>query len=131
VGWVVGDKPVIKKITTEVAVTSIEGTQNGILVYVSAYHDSIQTRFNPDTKHLVITNTSYSFYLRLKDFPKFNGNYDNAVYTLWNFVKWDDEKDLRLNFTFLKGLNDSIFKCGTIEKNELVWKNFNDYCDGI
>ena len=115
-GWVISDKLVTRKIATEITLSPITETQNGVMVYVSAYGDSIRTRFNPDTKHLVITDTSYSFYLRLKDFPKFNGNYDNAVYTLGNFENWDNEEVLRLGFTFLKDLNDSIFICGTIAK---------------
>jgi len=121
-GWVIWDKPVTKKIATEITLSPIKETQNGVMVYVSAYGDSIHTRFNPDTKHMVIIDTSYSFYLRLKEFPKFNGNYDNAVHTLGNLVKWDDEKDLRLGFTFLKDLNDSIFICGTIAKKQINMK---------
>jgi hypothetical protein len=115
-GWVISDKPVTRKIATEITLSPIKETQNGVMVYVSAYGDSIHTRFNPDTKHLVITDTPYSFYLRLNDFPKFDGNYEVAVFTFGYFVEWDDEKDLRLDFCFLKDLNDSIFICGTIAK---------------
>lgn len=90
-GWIIWEKPVTRKIATELTLTPIKETQNGIMIYVSAYHDSIQTEFNPETKYLIINDKPYSFYLRLKDFPKFNGNYDNAVTTLGNFVRWDDE----------------------------------------
>lgn len=115
-GFIILDKPIIKKINTEITLSPIKETQNGIMVCVSAYRDSIHTRFNPETKHLVITDNPYSFYLRLKDFPKFDGIYDHAVTTYGRFAKWDNEEVLRLDFTFLKDLNDSIFICGTIAK---------------
>ena len=115
-GWVIWDKPVTKKIATEITLTPIKETQNGIMVYVSAYHDSIHTEFNPETKHLIIIDKPYSFYLRIKDFPKFNGNYDNAVFTFGYFTQWDNEIKLRITFDFLKNMNDSVFVCGTTAK---------------
>lgn len=115
-GWVIWEKPVTKKIATEITITPIKETQNGIMVYVSAFHDSIQTEFDPETKYLIITDKPYSFYMRLKDFPKFDGINSHAVTTYGRFAKWDNEEVLRLDISFLKNLNDSVFICGTIAK---------------
>jgi hypothetical protein len=115
-GWIIWDKLVTRKIATEIILSPIKQTTNGVMVYVSAFHDSIHTKYNPETKYLVITDKPYSFYLRLEDFPKFDGIYDHAVTTYGRFAKWDNEDVLRLGISFIKNLNDSLFICGTIAK---------------
>jgi hypothetical protein len=115
-GFIILDKPVTKKIATDITLTPIKETTNGVMVYVSAFNDSVHTEYNNETKRLIIIDKPYSLYLRIKDFPKFNGNWDNAVFTFGFFEQWDNEIKLRFTFDFLKDMNDSVFVCGVTAK---------------
>lgn len=111
-GWVMTYNAVVEDIQTEVIITPIEGLPHQLMVYVTAYHDSIRTQFDPEFGYLFILDKPYSFYLRTSDFPQWNGNYDNAVATYGNM---NHSKD-RFGIKFLKNLNDSIFICSTKTK---------------
>jgi len=108
-GWVMTYNAVVEDIQTEVIITPIEGFPDQLMVYVTAYHDSIRTQFDPEFGYLLIKDKPYSFYLRTSDFPKWNGNYANAVSTYGNMNQSRD----RFGIKFLKNLNDSIFICST------------------
>lgn len=108
-GWVPIINAVVEKVPTEVFITLIEGSQNQLMIYLTAYGDSIRTQFDPELGYLQIIDKPYSFYLRTDDFPKFDGIYDHAVSTYGNM---NDLKD-RFGINFLKDFNDSIFICST------------------
>ena len=115
-GWIMTENAVVDKVSTEVIITPIEGTHNGLMVYVSAYNDSISTQLDPELGYLWITDKQYSFYLRTNDFPRFDGIYDHAVSTYGRRGKWEEENILTFGISFLKDLNDSIFICSATTK---------------
>lgn len=109
-GWVMNYYE--EKVQTDVIITPIEGFSDQLMVYVTAYHDSIRTQFDPEFGYLIIQDKPYSFYSRTSDFPKFNGNYANAVSTYGNMNQSRD----RFGINYLKDLNDSIYLCDTSTK---------------
>ena len=81
--------------------------------YVSAYNESILCEFDESTGYIWIRDTAYSFYLRTRDFPEFDGIYDHAVSTYGRLGTWSNTDTVVFSIDFLKDFNDSIYYCDT------------------
>ena len=113
-GYLVYENPVVEEISTTIEITPSNLGDDFLMVYVSAYNDSILCQFDESTGYIWIRDTAYSFYLRTRDFAEFDGNYDHAVSTYGNQGFWETQQVVTLGFDFLKDLNDSIYLCETI-----------------
>lgn len=117
-GWVTGAS-YIEKIPTEVKITQSDKGENFLMVYVSAYNDSILCEFDESLGYIWIRDERYSFYMRTRDFPEFDGIYDHAVSTYGNLGTWQNTDTIVFSFDFLKDVNDSIYYCETgTKKND-------------
>lgn len=104
-GYINLDNPTVEEIYTDIIISSVDTLENGLMVYVSAYEDSILTVFDPESGYLWIADKKYSFYSRKSEFPDFDGNYDHAVTTYGGL---NQSKD-RFNIDFINNHNDSIY----------------------
>lgn len=117
-GWITRNS-FVEKIPTEVEITrSLKGS-NLLMVYVSAYHDSILCEFDESTGYIRISDKPHSFYWRISDFPEFKGFYDEAVSTYGHLGYRDTDNKTTLWIGFIKDMNDSIYMCNvaTIKLN--------------
>lgn len=113
-GFVTDTNTIVEKIPTDIKITQSTVGDNFLMVYISAYSDSILCEFDESMGYIWIRDTAYSFYLRTRDFPEFDGIYDHTVSTYGNQGFWETQQVVTLGFDFLKDLNDSIFVCSTI-----------------
>ena len=118
-GYVTLENAIVEKIPTEVEITKSDKGENFLMVYVSAYNDSILCEFDESTGYIWILDEAYSFYLRTSDFPEFDGIFDHAVSTYGNLGKWKDENITTFGIDFLKDMNDSIYVCSTNTKKTI------------
>lgn len=115
-GFIKWENPMIKKIPTDIEITQSDKGSNYLMVYVSAYNDSILCEFDESTGYIWILNEIYSFYLRTSDFPEFDGIFDHAVSTYGLMGNWQHTDTIFFSINFLKNINDSIFLCETKTK---------------
>ncbi len=115
-GWILSGNAVVEKIPTEVEITKSDKGENFLMVYVSAYHDSILCEFDESLGYIWIMDEPYSFYMRTRDFPEFSGIYDEAVSTYGNMGSWQHTDTIFFSINFLKDMNDSIYFCETTTK---------------
>jgi hypothetical protein len=115
-GWILSGNAVVEKVPTEVEITQSAKGQNFLMVYVSAYNDSILCEFDESLGYIWIRDRSYSFYMRTRDFPEFKGIYDMGVSTYGNMGLWQHTDTIFFSIDFLKDMNDSIYFCETITK---------------
>jgi len=113
-GFVIDTNAFVEKIPTEIEITRSSLGDDFLMVCVSAYNDSILCEFDKYTGYIWIRDTAYSFYLRTREFPEFDGIYYHAVSTYGNQGFWETQQVVTLGFDFLKDLNDSIYLCETI-----------------
>ena len=113
-GYLEYQNTVVEENSTTVEISQSPFGEDFLMVYVSAYNDSILFEFDESTGYILIRDTAYSFYLRTRDFPEFDGIYDHAVSTYGNQGFWEIQQVVTLSFDFLKDLNDSIYLCETI-----------------
>uniref|UniRef100_UPI003216D130 hypothetical protein n=1 Tax=uncultured Draconibacterium sp. TaxID=1573823 RepID=UPI003216D130 len=115
-GYLVYENPVVEEISTTIEITPSNLGDDFLMVYVSAYNDSILCQFDESTGYIWIRDTAYSFYLRTRDFAEFDGNYDHAVSTYGNLGTWSNTDTVVFSIDFLKDFNDSIYYCDTKTK---------------
>lgn len=115
-GYVAYKNAFVEKVLTEVEITQSEQGDNFLMVYVSAYNDSILCEFDESTGYIWIRDRPYSFYMRKNDFSEFKGNYDMAVSTYGRLGNWQQTDTITFGIGFLKDMNDSIYKCSTKTK---------------
>ena len=115
-GWILSGDAFVEKIPTEVEITQSDEGDNFLMVYISAYHDSILCEFDESLGYVWIRDEPYSFYMRTRDFPEFSGNYDEAVSTYGNMGSWQHTDTIFFSIDFLKDINDSIFQCQVSSK---------------
>jgi hypothetical protein len=120
-GYVTLENAIVEKIPTEVEITKSDKGENFLMVYVSAYNDSILCEFDESLGYIWIRDEPYSFYMRTRDFPEFSGIYGEAVSTYGNLGTWMQTDTIVFGIDFLKDINDSIYHCSTKTKkiNEL------------
>jgi hypothetical protein len=115
-GNVTLENALVEKIPTEVEITQSDEGDNFLMVYISAYHDSILCEFDESLGYVWIRDEPYSFYMRTRDFPEFSGIYDEAVSTYGNMGSWQHTDTIFFSIDFLKDMNDSIYICETTTK---------------
>lgn len=115
-GYVTLENAFVEKIKTDIEVTQSDKGKNFLMVYVSAYHDSILCEFDESLGYIWIRTEPYSFYMRTRDFPEFSGIYDEAVSTYGNLGTWQQTDTIVFGIDFLKDMNDSIYICDTSTK---------------
>ncbi len=115
-GFILLDNALVEKIPTEIEITQSDKGENFLMVYVSAYNDSILCEFDESLGYIWIRDEPYSFYMRTHDFPDFDGIYDHAVSTYGNLGTWQQTDTVTFGINFLKDLNDSIYVCDTATK---------------
>lgn len=115
-GYVTLENAFVEQIPTEVEITKSDKGENFLMVYVSAYNDSILCEFDETFGYIWIRDEPYSFYMRTRDFPEFSGIYDHAVSTYGNLGTWQQTDTIVFGIDFLKDMNDSIYICDTATK---------------
>lgn len=125
-GWLAYKNAFVEKVPTEVEVTQLEQGDNFMMVYVSAYNDSILCEFDESTGYIWIRDKPYSFYMRKNDFPEFKGTYDMAVSTYGNLGTWQNTDTIVFSIDFLKDMNDSIYYCETATKKITNYEKDNN-----
>lgn len=115
-GFVTLENAVVETIPADVEITRSDKGDNFLMVYVSAYNDSILCEFDESTGYIIISDELYSFYMRTHDFPEFDGIYDHAVSTYGNLGTWMQTDTITFGIDFLKDMNDSIYVCTTKTK---------------
>ncbi len=112
-GFIVHENAVAEKTSTEIKITHSTERDNFLVVYVSAYNDSILCEFDKTTEYILIRDTAYSFQLRINEFPDHDGIYYHSVSTYGRQKFWETQQAVTLRFDFLKDFNDSIYICST------------------
>ena len=112
-GFVTDTNAFVERIRTEIEITRSSLGDDFLIVYVSAYNDSILCEFDESTGYIFIRDTTYSFYLRTRDFPEFDGIYDHAVSTYGNLGTWSNTDTIVFSIDFLKDFNDSVYYIDT------------------
>jgi hypothetical protein len=125
-GWIAHENAYVEKVPTEVEITQSDQGDNFLMVYVSAYNDSILCEFDESTGYIWIRDKPYSFYMRKRDFPEFSGTYDMAVSTYGHMGKWQHTDTTFFSIDFLRDINDSIFICSTKTKKITSYEKNNN-----
>jgi hypothetical protein len=125
-GWLVHKNAFVEKVPTEVEITQSEQGHNFLMVYVSAYNDSILCEFDESTGYIWIRDKPYSFYMRKRDFPEFRGTYDMAVSTYGKLGTWQNTDTIVFSIDFLKNMNDSIYFFETATKKITKYEKDNN-----